>query len=144
MRHFATTAALAAAGLILAGCGDGNESGNVAAAGADNGVAVNESGSAETSASAGGGTWPAGTRIVEEDGVTWRVDPDGTRVRLDQGGARIVVENGVRYRVDPGGARFRIDERGIAVDLERPDVDLDVPATNVTIRPPEVTVNTAR
>ena len=40
-----------------------------------------------------------------------RVDADGTRVRLGDTDARILVEDGVRYRVDPGGARIRIERR---------------------------------
>lgn len=72
-------------------------------------------GSAGGAGAAAASAWPEGTRIVEEKGVTYRVDPAGTRVRLEPNTSRIVVEKGVRYRVDPGGTRVRIDDRGAAV-----------------------------
>ena len=63
-----------------------------------------------------------GTRIVEEDDVFFRIDPDGTRVRLGPDDSRILVEDGVRFRVDPGGTRVRIDESGAEIR----DVDDDL------------------
>ncbi len=75
--------------------------------------------------SAAGGNWPAGTRIVVENGTTYRIGPDGARVALGPNDSRIVVENGVRYRVDPGGARVRIDENGVAVDVAPPNVTVN-------------------
>ncbi|MDP8994432.1 MAG: hypothetical protein M3N07_05530, partial [Pseudomonadota bacterium] len=121
------TAALAAAPLGLAACSD--DGGNRAANGAGEvnaataGTDGNAAAGGATGASAGS-SFPQGARIVEENGVTYRVDPDGTRVRLESTDSRIVVENGVRYRVDPDGTRMRIDERGAAIDL--PDVDIGI------------------
>lgn len=80
-------------------------------------------------------SWPEGARIVEEDGVFYRIDTGGTRVRLEPGDATIVVENGIRYRVDPGGTRVRIDDEGLAVRVEPGDVDATVNTgdTSVTV-----------
>lgn len=72
-------------------------------------------GSAGGAGAATGSAWPEGARIVEEKGVTYRVDSTGARVRLEPNTSRVVVEKGVRYRVDPGGTRVRIDDRGAAV-----------------------------
>lgn len=66
-------------------------------------------------AAAAAGSWPEGARIVEENGVTYRIDSGGTRVRLEPGSSYIVVEDGVRYRVDPGGARVRIGTDGAVI-----------------------------
>ena len=82
--------------------------------------------------------FPRGARIVEEDGTVWRIDADGTRVRLGPNDSRIVIENGVRYRVDPGGTRVRIDDRGVSIDL--PDVDVGINEKGN----PDVDVNTNR
>jgi hypothetical protein len=134
MRKFALTAVLGAACLGLAACsggGEGNADGNNAAGaeGEGNGGEAGGEGNGASSGGAGGNTasssnWPRGARIVQENGATFRVDPDGTRVRLADTDARIVVENGVRYRVDPGGTRVRINDRGIDVDVDTPDIDL--------------------
>lgn len=121
MRHTALTLLAGAAALALAACGDTGAD-NEAANAADNEAAAAE-GDATTTASA---SWPSGARIVEEDGVTFRVDPDGSRVRLTDTDSRIVVENGVRFRVDPDGSRVRIDETGLDVDVDAPDVDVGV------------------
>lgn len=77
--------------------------------------------------------WPEGARIVEQDGVFYRVDTGGTRIRLEPGDATIVVENGVRYRVDPGGTRVRIDEEGLAVRVDPGDVDATVNAGDTSV-----------
>ena len=130
MKKLVLTAALGAVSLALAGCGDGgtNTAANDAAAAGDaNGAATAEGGDANGTATAS--SWPQGARIVEENGVTFRVDPDGTRTRLTETDARIVVENGTRFRVDPNGTRVRIDDQGLDVDLDGPDVpgvDVDV------------------
>ena len=121
MRKLALTAALGAACLSLAACGE-REATN----------ASTDSGSAAPSAEGNGTStttttavaFPKGARIVEEDGVTFRIDPDGTRVRLEANDSRIVVEDGVRYRVDPDGTRVRIGDDGLAIDL--PDVDVGI------------------
>ena len=131
MKKSILTAALGATSLALSACGDsgtGNGANEANAAGAENDSAVAEGGEAGAGGNVAGGGWAAGTRIVEENGVTFRVDPDGTRVQLGENEARIVVENGVRYRVSDGN-RVRIDERGVDVDLDGPDipgVDVDV------------------
>ena len=146
MKKTALTIAIAAASLGLAACGerDGNNSAedmNAAGEATENagtGESGNEaggagSGNASSGGSAAAGSWPQGARIVEENGVTYRVDPSGTRVRLGDNESRVVVENGVRYRVDPGGARVRIDERGIGIDVDPPRVDVDGPEVNVQV-----------
>jgi len=135
MKKLALTAALGATCLALAACGD-NAQTNTAEANAaltDDGAGT---AATETNGTAAAATatasFPKGARIVEENGVTWRVDADGTRVRLGEADSRILVENGVRYRVDPGGTRVRIDDRGIDIDVPDltpdlgPDVDVGI------------------
>lgn len=138
MRKFALAALVGAASLGLAACGDsGSNNASNGAAGDGNGAATGGeaggdgtgTGNGSAGGATAGGNWPAGTRIVEENGVTFRVNPDGTRVQLGSTDARIVVENGVRYRVDPGGARVRINEQGIDIDgpnIDLPDVDVGI------------------
>ncbi|HEX2763497.1 MAG TPA: hypothetical protein VHM92_06585 [Allosphingosinicella sp.] len=135
MRKFALTAALGAACLGLAACNQTDNANNSADA---NGSATGESTGSEgvdnNGTATGNGTsasaaFPKGARIVEENGVTYRVDADGTRVRLGASDSRIVVENGVRYRVDPDGTRVRIDPKGVSIDVDVPDLtpdDVDV------------------
>ena len=131
MRNLAMTVSIAAACLALGACGGGNDT-NTADANAttDTGTVTevdNSGGNAAGSEAAAGTTanasFPKGARIVEENGKTYRIDADGTRVELTDG-SRIVTENGVRYRVDPGGTRVRIDPQGAAIDVDLPDVDL--------------------
>ena len=45
--------------------------------------------------------------------------------------ARIVDEGGVSYRVDPGGARVRLGERGLGVDVDPPSVETNGPDIEV-------------
>jgi hypothetical protein len=71
-------------------------------------------------------SFPAGARIVEEKGVTYRIDADGTRVQLGPTDSRIVVDSGVRYRVDPDGTRVRIDPQGTVIDVDVPDVRVGI------------------
>ena len=122
------------AGAALAACGDYNKNEyNEANASYDaEGVEYN--------GTAGGGyntsNWPEGTRIVEESNVFYRIDPGGTRVRLEPGDSTIIVENGVRFRVDPGGTRVRINEEGAAISVGPGGVDTTVPVggnTSVTV-----------
>ena len=132
MTRFALTAALGAVCLIAA-CDDGARNnaagndteaeGNGSAPAAGSGEGEGNGSSANTSASS---RFPDDARIVEEGGVTYRVNADGTRVRLGDGEARIVVENGVRYRVEPDGNRVRIDARGARIGIDLPDVDIGV------------------
>ena len=134
MKSFALTTALATTALALAACNADTETANTAG--------VEDNALTDTSAdSAGGSTtttnttttttnWK-GARIVEENGTTYRVNADGTRVALGANDSRIVVENNVRYRVDPDGARVRIGDDGIQVDgpdVDLPDVDVGVNA----------------
>ena len=120
MRRTALTLFAGAAALALAACDTAAD--NEAANAADNEAAAGEGDGTATAAA----SWPSGARIVEEDGVTFRLDPDGSRVRLTDTDSRIVVENGVRFRVDPDGSRVRIDERGLDIDVDAPDVDVGV------------------
>ncbi|MGQ0557981.1 MAG: hypothetical protein ACT4OE_00080 [Sphingosinicella sp.] len=111
--HFA--AAIAAACVTLAAC-------EVNTASNDSADKAETTGDAAPTQTAF--VWPQGARIVDEDGVVFRVDPDGTRVRLTDTDSRIVVEDGTRFRVDPDGTRVRIDDRGLNIDL--PDVDVGI------------------
>lgn len=122
MKRFAFTAALGATCLAIAACGDADT--NTADANIADANASLTGEAAGTTAS----SFPKGSAIVEENGVTYRVDADGTRVRLGENDSRIVVENGVRYRVDPGGARVKIDDKGIDLtpDIDVPDVDVGI------------------
>ena len=124
MKRLVTAASLGAIGFGLAACSDYDR--NEAAYNEANASAYAEGEGGNYAEGAGGnysGTatasagWPAGTRIVVEDGVTYRIEPGGVRVALGPSDSRIVVENGVRYRVDPGGARVRIDESGAEVSI---------------------------
>ena len=130
MKKLFLSSMLGATALALAACGDND-------AASDEPVAVD---TATADATVAGTTsaaadWPAGTRIVEEGGVTYRVDPAGARVAIDDGSWRIVTEDEVRYRVDPGGTRVRIDDEGIdlrgaASGPDIPGVDVDVGTNN--------------
>jgi hypothetical protein len=123
--HKLSLTLMAGAALTLAACGD-NRSGNNASANAAGPAMGETSGAGNAMGAANGSTgagttasssWPEGARIVDEGGVTYRIDPGGARVRLAPNESRIVVENGVRYRVDPGGARVRIDQQGAALRI---------------------------
>ena len=50
------------------------------------------SGNASGYNSSAAGGWPAGSRIVVENGTRFRVDPGGTRVRIDPNGMEIRTE----------------------------------------------------
>ena len=139
MKRFVLIAALGVASFGLAGCGDretadSNGAGNVI--GAEGGAGTVTEGSPVTT-SATGTAFPKGARIIEEGGVTYRVDADGTRVRLGDNESRIVLENGTRFRVDPDGSRVRISEQGLEVDLDD-DVNVRVGDN------PSVEINTGR
>ena len=104
MKKLFLSSMLGASALALAACGDND-------AASDEPVAVD---TATADATVAGTTsaaadWPAGTRIVEEGGVTYRVDPGGTRVRIDDEG---------------------IDLRGAASGPDIPGVDVDVGTNN--------------
>jgi len=93
-------------------------------------------GNAAGTAAAGG--WPAGSRIVVEDGVTYRIEPGGTRVVLGPADSRIVVENDTRFRVDPSGTRVRIDDSGAEIRVGPEGTSATIPVGGNT----SVTVNT--
>lgn len=113
MRTITIIAPLAAACLGLSACGETETSG---ASSGDTSRAVENAGDAFEGPKSPYAAFPSGARIVQEDDVTYRVDPDGTRVRLGDADSRIVVEDGTRYRVDPDGSRVRIDHAGDALD----------------------------
>lgn len=125
--------AVAAASLSLAACGDSATNADATATTAEDTAAMEGDAAmpGATSTTTVVNNWPADARIVEEGGVTYRIDADGTRVRLGDSDPRIVVENGVNYRVDPGGARIRLDERGLGVDVDPPRVEADTPDIEV-------------
>lgn len=127
MKRLILTGALSACALMVAACdqrADEAAEADVTAAEADGA----EAGDTSTAAGGSGGTtasadWPKGTRIIEEGGRTYRVDPDGTRVVIDNNEWRIVTEDGERFRVNDAGTRIRIDDDGLDVDVPI-DVDL--------------------
>lgn len=122
MKKQILSGALCGFALLVSACGDGADDATE--------TDVVETGDAATADATGGTTtaasanWPAGTRIVEEGDITYRIDPDGTRVVIEDDAWRIVTEDGVRYRVAPAGTRIRIDDEGLDVDLGDVDVDL--------------------
>ncbi len=132
MKTFALTAALGAACLGLAACDYSDDEYNNAAdynaEGADydaNAAGYDAAGNASATT-----YFAPGARIVEEGGVTYRIDADGTRVRLGPNDSRILVEDGVRYRVDPDGARVRIDDEGATISVPvNDDVNVEVNTT---------------
>ena len=105
---------------------------NAAAAGAD-GAYDQGNGTAAAGVTS---NWPEGARIVVEDGVTYRIDPGGARVRLGSSDSRVEIIDGVRYRIDPGGTRVRIDEQGAVIRVGPGGVEATVPVggdTSVTV-----------
>ena len=91
MRNLLWASALAS-GLALAACGYDEAEYNEA--NADYSAEGNydaAAGGAGYNAATG---WPEGARIVEEDGVFYRVDTGGTRIRLEPGASTILVEDG--------------------------------------------------
>jgi len=128
MKRFLLIAGIAAAPLGLAGCGGYN---NDPAYNQEGNAAYGTAGGAEGNASYAqkaqtASAWPRGARIVEENGVVYRIEPGGQRVVLGPNDSRIVVENEVRYRVDPSGTRVRIDPQGIDIDVDVPDVNVGI------------------
>ena len=124
MKKLILTSALSAFALLVSACGDS----------ADDTDAVDDAGAvdtADTAATTASADWPAGTRIVEEGGVTYRVDPAGARVAIDDGSWSIVTEDDRRYRVDPGGTRVEIDDDG--ADLEGAASGPDIPGVDVDV-----------
>ena len=122
-----------ASGLALAAC-DYNKSDYTQDNAAYDQVTADYNGAAagEYNATAATSIWPEGARIVEENGVYYRIDPGGARVRLEPGTSTILVENGVRYRVDPGGTRVRIDDEGAVISVGPDGVDTTVPVDGNT------------
>jgi hypothetical protein len=123
MKKLILTAALGPVALLLSACGDNDADTEEA----DTAVVETDTADTAGTTAAADPNWPAGTRIVEEDGVTYRVNADDTRVAIEDGSYRVVVEDGVRYRVDAAGTRHRIDDEGLDIDLpavEGVDVDL--------------------
>jgi hypothetical protein len=121
MKKLIMTSTLGALALALSACNNTDDD----AATADDTAATAEADTA--AATTADADWPAGTRIVEEKGVTYRVNTDNTRVEIPAGGYRIAVVDGVRYRVDASGTGHRIDDEGVDIDLpavEGIDIDL--------------------
>jgi len=121
MNRMILTGALGAAALALSACG-----GTADDTTAEDTAAADAAATAATIEPATTTDWPAGTRIVQEGDVTYRIDPGGTRVVLADDDWRIVTEGGARYRVSPAGTRIRIDDNGIDVTPDIPGVDVDV------------------
>ena len=126
MKKLTVAAMIGASCIAVAACSpadvtENTEGGDNAAITTEGGV--DNGGAATTTAST---AWPKGARIVEEKGVTYRIDPDGTRVALTSTDSRIVVEGDKRFRVDADGTRVRIDDDGGAIDIDVPDVDVGI------------------
>src|SRR4030095_5622339 len=136
MRNILIVAGLLA-GTSLAACGDYNKNEYNEANASYNAEANYDASSAGGNyAAAAAREWAEGTRIIEENHVYYRVEPTGTRVRLEPGDSTIVVENGQRFRVDPGGTRVRINDEGAAISVGPGGVEANVPIdrnTNVTV-----------
>ena len=127
MTKLILTGALGAAVLLLSACGDNDADTPVAEDTTAADTSAMESTAPAATTAAADPNWPSGTRIVEENGATYRVNPDRTRVAIEDGSYRVVVDNGIRYRVDRSGTRHRIDDDGIDIDLpavEGVDIDL--------------------
>jgi len=138
MKKLAFAAATAAFSLTACGGYESNEAAYEDNAAYESGEAANYG--AGTGGEYGGtatAEWPEGARIVEEGGVTYRIDPGGTRIALGPNDSRIVIEDGTRFRVDPSGTRVRIDDRGAVISVGPGGADTTVSAGNNT-----VTVNT--
>ena len=103
MKKLIMAAAIGSAALFVSACGDRDAETEDTAV-VDEAATPAPTATVTTAASA---DWPTGTRIVEEAGVTYRVNPDGARIAIEDDSWRIVTEDGVRYRVDPTGARRR-------------------------------------
>lgn len=128
MKKLILTGALGAAVLLVSACGDTDAD---TAAMEDDAALATDGAMADAGTPTASANWPAGTRIVEEGGVTYRVDPAGARVAIEDDSWRIVTEDGVRYRVDPRGTRIRIDDEGL--DLEGVASGPDIPGVDVDI-----------
>jgi hypothetical protein len=118
MKNLILTSALGSLALLITACGDSD-----ADTEEDATVVETETPAAATASA----DWPAGARIVEDAGVTYRVNPDDTRVAIEDGSFRVVTVDGVRYRVDASGTGHRIDDDGLDLDLpaiEGIDIDL--------------------
>lgn len=122
MKKLIVTGVLGAAVVALSACGNNTD--------ADE-TAVIETPAPTATVTTAAADWPAGTRIEQDGNVVYRVDPNGTRVALDDGSWRIVTEGGNRYRVDPAGTRVRIDDKGL--DLEGAASGPDIPGVDVDI-----------
>ncbi|MGZ8997247.1 MAG: hypothetical protein ACXW2T_00170 [Allosphingosinicella sp.] len=128
MKRFALIAALGASCLAIVACSRddaaaNNAYDNVAVGDAAGGV---EGADANGASASGGTAFPKGARIVEEKGVTYRINADGTRVALTDTDSRILVEGGTRYRVDPDGTRVKINDQGLDIDIDAPDIDVGI------------------
>jgi hypothetical protein len=123
MKKLILASALGAATLALAACGDGADTDEAADTAAVETAPVETADTAATE-------WPAGTRIVDEGGTTYRVNADGTRVAISDGSWRIVSEGDTRYRVGTDGVRYEINDEGEdldgAPDGGPGDVDVDL------------------
>ena len=138
MKKLALTTVMGVVCLVLGACGKTETADTNMAVDADDMTVAGEATGAEAMANGSGtmgttatGTasssaFPRGARIVDENGVTYRIGANGDRVRLGANDSRIVVDNGVRYRVDTDGSRVRIDPRGASIDVDLPDLTPDV------------------
>ena len=129
MKKLIMAGVLGSAALLVSACGDRDAETEDTAA-VDTAATPEPTATATTTTTASA-DWPSGTRIVEEGGVTYRVNPGGDRVAIEDDSWRVVTEDGVRYRVGPNGARARIDDEGFDIDVginERGNLDIDVGA----------------
>ena len=120
MKKILMSAALGASAMLLSACDDTADEADTVSAETDTAdtTAADAAPAPTATVTTAAADWSAGTRIVEENGTFYRVDPAGTRVVIAPGTWRIETVDGVRYRVDEAGTRIRIDERGVDVDLD--------------------------
>lgn len=133
MNRFVLAAAFGVTAIALVGCADNGDAADENVATTVDSTALENGDTADTAETASAsGNFPQGGRVVVEDGVTFRIDPDGTRVRLGPGDSRIVVEDDIRYRVDPDGTRVRIGPDGAQIEVDG-DVDASVDSSGPSL-----------
>jgi hypothetical protein len=142
MKKLAAASAFALV-FALSACGDANDdAADTTVLDTDTAPAARDVGTAGAGTTASS-DWPEGSRIVEENGVTYRVESGGTRVQLEPGSARIVTEGSKRYRVDATGTRVEIDPNGTAIKIGDSIITGNAPNGASDIETPGETVTDA-
>ena len=119
--------------LGISACSDYDSENQAYAEGANDAYAEGAQAGGDYAGGTAASGWPEGTRIVVEEGVTYRIEPGGARIRLGPGDSRVLVEDGVTFRVDPDGTRVRIDPQGAEIRAEPGDVNVNAGDTSVEV-----------